>query len=52
MATFNVLEKDLDTDIVRAANITFFTLEEATEWAENMMSIWEDFKAYKIVEVD
>lgn len=42
-----VLVKDLKTEKVTIAEI-FETRQEAVEWMEDMMSIWEDDRAYKI----
>ena len=47
--TVTVLVKDLKTEIVTIAEI-FETREEAVEWMEDMMSIWEEECAYKIEE--
>jgi hypothetical protein len=46
---FNVFEKNLKTEKVTLVQI-FETFENATEWTEDMMTIWEDERAYKIEE--
>jgi len=51
MASFNVYEKILATEKVTLVQV-FPTFEQANEWAEDMMAIWEEDRAYKIVEED
>jgi hypothetical protein len=47
--TYTVLEKDLRTEEI-VTSTTFSSLVDAEDWVEEMSSIWEEDRAYKIVE--
>ena len=44
-----VLEKDARTETIIFAK-TFSLLEDAQAWVEEMSSIWEEYRGYKIME--
>lgn len=47
--TYAVLEKDLRTESVTAV-AAFARLQDAQDWVEIMISMWEEHRGYKIVE--